>query len=61
MPIEPDMHQMTPDALARALEVDPTLDENFFNYSDAVRDKIAECVAFKAQHNQRTMKRLQAA
>ncbi len=41
-----------------AAEVDPTLDIDFFHYSDPVRERIAACVRFKAQHNQRTITRL---
>ena len=54
---EPNLHQMSPDEAQKYLESDPTLDIDFFHYSDAVRDKIAECVRFKALHNQRTIAR----
>ena len=40
------------------LDHDPALDIDFFRYPDAVRNTIAECVRFKARHNQTTIARL---
>ena len=59
VPMEPDLHAMTPEAVAEALETDPTLEQDFFRYSRAVRERIEECVRFKARHNQRTIARMQ--
>lgn len=59
VPIEPDLHAMSAEDAMRALESDPTLDLDFFGYSDAVKLVIAEGVAFKAQHNYSTVRRLQ--
>jgi anaerobic magnesium-protoporphyrin IX monomethyl ester cyclase len=57
---EPDLHALGADGAQRALEHDPTLDLDFFRYPDAIRAKIAACVRFKAQHNQRTLARMSA-
>lgn len=54
IPADPD------DTDPASAERDPTLDVDFFRYSDAVRERIAECVRFKALHNRRTVGRLQA-
>jgi hypothetical protein len=58
VPEEPDLFALDPDAAQQALEVDPTLDLDFFGYPDDVREAIAACVRFKARHNQRTLARL---
>src|SRR5690606_28653091 len=58
---EPDPFALPPDEVLRQSEVDPTLALDFFHYPDDVRDKIAECVRFKARHNQATIARLSAA
>jgi len=55
---EPNLHAMDAGASQIALESDPTLDLDFFRYSDPIRTKIAECVRFKARHNQRTIARM---
>ncbi len=57
---EPNAFELGAEAALRESEVDPTLALDYFRYSDAVRDKIAECVRFKAQHNQRTIRRFSA-
>ncbi|MDP6943169.1 MAG: radical SAM protein [Myxococcota bacterium] len=44
-------------ALAQ-LEHDPALDVDYFRYTHAARDAIADCVRFKARHNQATVARL---
>jgi radical SAM superfamily enzyme YgiQ (UPF0313 family) len=56
--IEPNIHVLDPRQAQAYLEHDPTLDLDFFHYSDAVRDTIAACVRFKAQHNVRSMERM---
>lgn len=56
---EPNIHVLEPARVQAYLETDPTLELDFFRYSDAVRDTIAECVRFKAQHNQSTIEKLQ--
>jgi radical SAM superfamily enzyme YgiQ (UPF0313 family) len=56
VPMEP--HFDDPAEAQRWAEVDPSLDQDFFRYAAAVRDQIAACVRFKAQHNQRTIARL---
>ena len=48
---EPNLHVLDPAAAQDCLEHDPTLDLDFFNYTSAVREAIAECVRFKARHN----------
>ena len=55
VPDEPDLGGLSAEEAAVALEVDPTLELDFFRYSDEVRDGIAACVAFKARHNARTI------
>ena len=57
VPIEPDF--TNPDDLLDYQETDPTLALDFFRYNDAVRESVETCVRFKAQHNRRTIKRLQ--
>lgn len=57
---EVNPHTLSPAAMQEYLEHDPTLELDFFHYSDAVREKIARCVRFKAQHNRATMQRFQA-
>lgn len=54
---EPNLFGLSADQALTNLELDPTLSLDFFRYSDAVRIKIAECVAFKAQHNRRSITR----
>lgn len=56
---EPDPRALSADALLTAYERDPTLDLDFFRYTDDVRDAIARGVAFKARHNRRAIERLQ--
>jgi len=58
VPDEPDYFGMGLEESTAALEEDPTLALDFFGYSPAVRDKIAECVRFKARHNQATIRAL---
>lgn len=52
---EPVLQGMDYATIQRCLEHDPTLDLDFFRYSAPVREAIAECVRFKARHNQRTI------
>ena len=52
---EPNLHVLDATASQHYLETDPTLALDFFRYSPEVHMKIAECVRFKAQHNQRRM------
>jgi len=49
---EPNLFAMGANESQTALEVDPTLALDYFRYATPVRDKIAECVRFKALHNQ---------
>jgi radical SAM superfamily enzyme YgiQ (UPF0313 family) len=56
VPDELDIHVLDPDVAQTYLEHDPTLDLDFFHYSDAVRETIADCVRFKALHNQATVR-----
>lgn len=58
IPDEPDAHAATVAETQDRLEHDPTLDQDFFRYSDDVRAMIAACVRFKAQHNRRHIERL---
>lgn len=37
--------------LVRCQECDPILELDFFWYTDVVRDKIVECVAYKVHYN----------
>ncbi len=55
---EPDLFGLNTEATYDAVTRDPTLDLDFFRYSDDVRDMIARCVAFKAHHNRKTIERL---
>ncbi len=50
---EPDLSSMDGASAMAALEHDPTLDQDFFKYSDEVRERIEDCVRFKARHNAR--------
>ena len=52
VPDEPNFFELDPLEGQKYLEYDPVLDLDFFHYSDKIRDKIAECVLFKAKHNQ---------
>ncbi|MDX1605735.1 MAG: hypothetical protein R3202_06050, partial [Candidatus Competibacterales bacterium] len=52
---EPDWQGMDYNEVQRTLEQDPTLDLDFFRYSDPVRAAIAGCVRFKARHNRATL------
>ncbi len=61
VPDEPDSGALDAMCAQEHLESDPTLDLDFFNYSDAVREKIAECVRFKSLHNQERIRRLTSA
>lgn len=61
VPDEPNLHVLTPQVAQDYLERDPTLDLDFFRYAPEVRDAIAACVRFKAQHNARTLQRAAAA
>ncbi|MBI4849357.1 MAG: B12-binding domain-containing radical SAM protein [Nitrospirae bacterium] len=54
---EHGLFNMDADSAQKYLEHDHVLDLDFFRYSDEVREKIAECVRFKAQHNQRYVER----
>jgi len=58
---EADLPSLDDAAMQACLETDPTLALDFFRYSNRVRDKIAECVRFKARHNQAKIKQQQAA
>lgn len=58
---EPDPSTLNEIEIQRQLELDPALDLNFFRYEDKVRDLIARCVQYKAQHNQATVQRFQQA
>ena len=58
VPDEPDLFGMDAAGAQTSLEVDPTLALDFFRYSDPVRAKIAECVRFKARHNQATIAKM---
>ena len=55
---EPNLFAMNAGDAQTALETDPTLDLDFFRYTSEVRAKIAECVRFKALHNQATIRAL---
>lgn len=57
VPREPDLHALDPLDAQRRLERDPTLDLDFFHYSDPVREAIAACVRFKALHNRARLTR----
>ena len=59
IPDEPDTQGLSPEAVYALLERDPTLDQDFFHYSDSVREMIARCVRYKAQHNRRNIERAQ--
>jgi anaerobic magnesium-protoporphyrin IX monomethyl ester cyclase len=61
IPDAPNIHVLDPQQSQRYLEQDPTLDLDFFRYTPAIREKIAECVRFKALHNQRTIARMMTA
>jgi len=56
VPDEPNLFALGADEAQIASEEDPTLALDFFGYAPAVRDKIAECVRFKALHNQATIR-----
>ncbi len=58
VPEEPNPFTQPQDEVQRLLEIDPTLDQDFFRYSDAVRDLIAAGVRWKARHNQATIARM---
>jgi len=58
---EPDLPSLDDAAMQICLETDPTLALDFFRYSNKVRDKIAECVRFKARHNQAKIEQLRYA
>ena len=60
LPEEPDLMGLDAHAARAALETDPTLDRDFFRYSDAVRDLIAAGVREKARHNRQTLARMGA-
>lgn len=55
---EPNIHVLDPRKVQEYLEIDPTLDLDFFHYSDPVREQIAACVRFKAQHNASSLARM---
>ncbi|MFT5434451.1 MAG: anaerobic magnesium-protoporphyrin IX monomethyl ester cyclase [Myxococcota bacterium] len=55
VPVEPNPMTMGEDERRLWLETDPTLEQDFFHYSDAIRDTISDCVRYKAQHNERTI------
>jgi len=61
VPDEPNLHVLDPKVVATSLEVDPTLELDFFRYSDPVRRAIGDCVRFKAQHNVRSVARMSSA
>lgn len=52
---EPNPFVLQPQELQDYLEWDPTLDLDFFRYTPEIREKIAACVRFKAQHNAKSM------
>lgn len=58
VPDEPDLFAMGADEAQTALETDPTLALDFFRYPPDVQEKIADCVRFKALHNQATTRAL---
>lgn len=60
VPEEPNLFALEPGEAQEYLEHDPVLDLDFFHYSDKVREKIAECVLYKARHNQRSTGMIQA-
>lgn len=51
IPDEPNIADFAPDEALRYLEEDPSLAQDYFSYTPEVRDRIAECVRFKARHN----------
>jgi radical SAM superfamily enzyme YgiQ (UPF0313 family) len=55
IPAEPDYNRMDARESQNSLLTDPTLDVDFFHYSPAVKEMIAQCVRYKGLHNQRTM------
>jgi anaerobic magnesium-protoporphyrin IX monomethyl ester cyclase len=57
VPDEPDLGALEGTEAQEQLECDPTLELDFFRYSDPVREKIAECVRFKALRNQERIRR----
>ncbi len=57
---EPNLWALDPRDVQSWLAHDPTLDLGFFPYPPEVRDQIAACVRFKADHNAATVARLQA-
>ncbi len=60
IPDEPNLFKLDLDATQRYLRHDPTLDLDFFSYAPDIKEMIAACVAFKAEHNARHVERLQA-
>jgi radical SAM superfamily enzyme YgiQ (UPF0313 family) len=57
VPIEPDLSD--PLELLDYQQEDPTLELDFFRYTDDVRRAIADCVRYKADHNRRAIESLQ--
>ena len=55
--IPAELDEQDPVRALAALEHDPALDVDYFNYSDEVRAAISHCVRFKARHNQATVAR----
>jgi len=51
LPSRVDPLALTDAEMARYLAHDPALDQNFFRYRPAVRERIAAAVRFKAEHN----------
>ncbi len=60
VPDEPNIHILDPTQSQAYLETDPSLALDFFRYSDDMREAIAACVRFKAQHNAATVAAMQA-
>ncbi len=57
VPDEPSWAELDPEQVGKYLEHDPVLDLDFFHYANEVREKIAECIVFKAKHNQHAIMR----
>ena len=58
IPDEPNLFVLDPSQAQEYLLRDPTLELNFFDYADDVRELIASCVRFKGLHNQRVVHRV---
>lgn len=56
---EPNLWALDPRDVQSWLSHDPTLDLDFYGYAPDVREMIARCVRFKAEHNAAQVKNLQ--